>query len=361
MRIPSPHPGRPTRPVIPTSGRRRHRASLLAAVLASAAVLSACGSSSGGAGSSTRRSDGSSEPAASVSPDALRIGDQAGTGAQALLNAAGLLHKLPFKVSWADFTSGPPMLQALSAGSLDLGGVGDAPPVFAAAGGARIAVVGALATNPQNAGLLVPKDSTIHSISQLKGKKIAVAQGSSADYHLLTVLRKAGLSVHDVTLEYLQPAEGLAALSSGNVDAWDVWAPFIQEATAQQGARILVNGVGYGSNYSYEVAAKDSITNAVKAKEIREYLTALDKAHLWADRHPAAWAAVWAQATGLPASVMTKAAEQNTARPVPVNSTIVSAEQGLVDGFYTAGLIPRKFNFADYSYDGFNGTVGSGS
>ena len=139
------------------------------------------------------------------------------------------------------------MLQAMSSGSLDIGGVGDAPPVFAAAGGAKIAIVGALANNPNSAALLVPKGSSITSISQLKGKKIAVAQGSSADYHLLTVLDEGGLSVHDVTLEYLQPAEALAALSSGSVDAWDIWSPFIEQAVAQDGARILVNGHGYGS------------------------------------------------------------------------------------------------------------------
>ena len=159
----------------------------------------------------------------------LRVGDQAGTGAEALLKAAGLLSQLPFKVSWSDFPSGPPMLQAMGAGAIDVGGVGDAPPVFAAAGGANIAIVGATANGPNSAALVVPKGSPIKSISQLRGKTIAVAQGSSADYHLLTVLNKAGLTVHQVTLDYLQPAEGLAALESGKVDAWDVWTPYIEE------------------------------------------------------------------------------------------------------------------------------------
>ena len=147
-----------------------------------------------------------------------RARDQAGTGAQALLTAAGLIGKLPFKVSWSDFTSGPPMLQAIGAGSVDVGGVGNAPPVFAAAGGNKIAIVGAYQANPLASALLVPKGSPITSVAQLKGKRIAVAQGSSAEYHLLTVLTKAGLSVHDVTITYLQPAEGLAALTSAHVD-----------------------------------------------------------------------------------------------------------------------------------------------
>ena len=130
---------------------------------------------------------------ADVSDVTLHIGDQAGTGAQALLTAAGLIGKLPFKAQWSDFTSGPPMLQAMGAGSVDVGGVGNAPPVFAAAGGDQIAIVGALQANPHGSALLVPKGSPIRSVAQLRGKRIAVAQGSSADYHLLTVLNKAGL------------------------------------------------------------------------------------------------------------------------------------------------------------------------
>jgi sulfonate transport system substrate-binding protein len=297
---------------------------------------------------------------ANVSQVTLRVGDQAGTGAQALLTASGLLGKLPFKVTWSDFTSGPPMLQALSAGALDVGGVGNAPPVFAAAGGAKIAIVGALRNNPNNAALVVPKGSPITSITQLKGKKIGVAQGSSADYHLLTVLSKAGLTTHDVSLEYLQPAAGLAALSSGAIDAWDIWAPFIEQVQAQHGARVLVNGDGYGSNYSYVVASRAAIGDTAKATAIRDYLKLLDQAHIWANTHPQAWATDWARATGLPIKVMVTAAKDNTATPVPVDGKIVAAEQSVVNAFSAAGLIPAKYNFGKYTYSGFNSVVGNG-
>ena len=137
-------------------------------------------------------------PSAARSPDlsqvTLRFGDQAGTGAEALLKAAGLFWRSCLsKPTWSDFSSGPPMLQAMGAGAIDIGGVGDAPPVFAAAGGAKIAIVGATENGANSAALVVPKGSPITSISQLRGKTIAVAQGSSADYHLLTVLDKGGL------------------------------------------------------------------------------------------------------------------------------------------------------------------------
>lgn len=375
MRTPRPDHSRPTRPTAAA------RTLCLAAALVSAALLAACGGSSvssqSSAGSSAsapaasgQSSTAGASNAASTKPASrstsgkggipLRVGDQAGTGAQALLQASGLLSKLPFKVQWADFTSGPPMLQAMSGGSLDIGGVGDAPPVFAAAGGADIKLIGALANNPDSAALLVPHNSKITSISQLKGKKIAVAQGSSADYHLLTVLTKAGLSVHDVTLEYLQPAEALAALSSGSVDAWDVWSPFVEQAVAQDHDKVLVNGDEYGANYSYLVAARSAISNAGKAKEIRTFLQTLDQAHVWANQHTGAWAAVWAKATGLPQSVMQAAANHDTQKPIPVNGTNTASEQSLVDAFSQAGLIPSKYDFSKYIDQTFNDAVVSG-
>jgi sulfonate transport system substrate-binding protein len=325
-------------------------------------VGAGCGSSSSSK-STTAKSTASSNASSTtkLSDVTLRIGDQAGTGAEARLQAAGLLGKLPFKVSWSDFTSGPPMLQAIGAGSLDLGGVGDAPPVFAAAGGAKIDIVGAVSSNPNDSALVVPKGSPIHSISQLRGKKIAVAQGSSADYHLLTVLSKAGLTTHDVSLVYLQPAEGLAALDSGSVDAWDIWGPFIQQAQAEKGARVLVNGNGYGANFSYVVASRDALADSAKATAIRDYIKVLNQAYAWTDAHPQAWASAWAKATGLPTSVTLTAAKDDTINPVPINSTTIGSEQDLVNAFSAAGLIPSKYSFSNYAYTGFNSILGSGS
>src|SRR5580704_9756239 len=216
----------------------RGTARMAACLLAAGALAAACASSASDSGGTSAGTKAVS--AADVAKVTLHVGDQAGTGAEALLTAAGLINKLPFKVAWSDFTSGPPMLQAMGSGAIDIGGVGDAPPVFAAAGGEKIAIVGAYQANPLGSALLVPKNSPITSVAQLKGKRIAVAQGSSADYHLLTVLTKAGLTVHDVTLTYLQPAEGLAALSSGHVDAWDIWSPFVEQAEVQDNARALV-------------------------------------------------------------------------------------------------------------------------
>jgi sulfonate transport system substrate-binding protein len=337
------------------------RPARLAAGLLTAGLVAAACSSAPSSSSDAKSSGGAAVTAATLSKVTLRVGDQAGTGAEALLTAAGLINKLPFKVAWSDFPSGPPILQAMAAGSLDIGGVGDAPPVFAAAAGDQIAIVGALLGNPLAAAVVVPKGSPIHSVAQLRGQKIAVAEGSSGDYHLLAVLKQAGLTPKDATLDYLQPTEALPAFASGHVAAWDIWSPYIEEVTAQDGARILVNGSSIGTTYSFEVASRAALADPAKAAAIKDYIKLINQAHAWANTHLQAWATVWGKATGLPYSIMIKAAADDTEHAVPISSTVINSEQQITDDFYSAGLIPAKVDFANFSDTSFNSVVGGSS
>ena len=341
-----------------TTPHRVPRVTAAAAVALLALIAAGCSSSKA---SSSGPSSTASAGTVNVSSVVLHVGDQAGSGSQALLSAAGLLSKLPFKVEWSDFTSGPPMLQAMGSGAVDIGSVGDAPPVFAAAGGEKVAIVGAVTAGPNASAIVVPANSPIHSVAQLKGKKIAVAQGSSADYHLLTVLNKAHLSVHEVSLDYLQPADGLAALTSGHVDAWDVWSPYIEQVVGQDHARILVNGTGYGAPYSFAVASRAALADPAKAAAIRDYLKLLNQAYVWGGSHVTTWASVWAKATGLPDSIMLKAAKDDVRTPVQITPAVVSAEQSVSNAFTTSGLIPGHVDFKNFSVSSFNGTVGGAS
>jgi sulfonate transport system substrate-binding protein len=334
------------------------------AVLAAAGLAAAgCSSSSSSSASSGTSAASTSSPSASsssvdLSSVTLNVGDQKGTGAEAVLSAAGLLNSLPFHVTWSDFTSGPPMLEAMASGSVDIGGVGDAPPVFAASGGEAVEIVGARQTNGDQDALLVPKNSPITSIQQLKGKKIAYGSGSSANYNLLTVLTKASLTPKDVTLVNLQPALALAAFTSGSVDAWDIWPPYVQQAVAQDGAKVLATGSAYGSPYSFEVASKAAVANPDKAAAIKVYLATLDKAYVWAATHPTAWGAAWGKAAGLPTSIMDVAAKIDGTTPIAITSATISSEQNLVNQFFSAGLIPNKVNISNYITEQFNSTVG---
>jgi sulfonate transport system substrate-binding protein len=349
---------------VPASGRasaeqrppRRHSLVwLTAGVLAAGLAAAACSS---GSSTSSTPSSSASVSTSSLSKVTLHVGDQAGTGAEAVLTAAGLINKLPFKIDWSDFTSGPPMLQAMSGGSIDIGGVGDAPPVFAAAGGDKIAIVGARTSSPLSAAVVVPQNSPITSVADLKGKKIAVAQGSSANYHILALLNKAGISVKDVTLDYLQPADALAAFASGHVDAWDVWSPYIEEAVTSDHGRILATGSGLGNVYSFEVASRAALADPEEAAAIKDYLKVLNEAYLWTDTHQQAWATAWAKATGLSGGIMAQATKDDLTTPVPITSTVVGSEQSVSNAFTSAGLIPGHVDFADFSDSAFNSAAG---
>jgi sulfonate transport system substrate-binding protein len=321
------------------------------AVLALAGGLAAACSSS----SSPSASASSTASASDLSSVTLNIGDQKGTGAEAVLTAAGLIDSFPFKLTWADFTSGPPILEAASAGSVDVGGVGDAPPVFAASGGESIVIVGARSTagGDQDA-VVVPHGSSITTVSDLRGKKIAYGSGSSANYQLLTVLKSAGLTTKDVTLVNLQPADALAAFNSGSVDAWDIWPPYVQQVQAD-GATVIATGASYGSPYSFQVASKSAVTG--KAAALKIYLETLNKAYTWTANNPNAWATAWAKATALPLSVMQKAAAIDKQQPIAITSAVIASEQNLVNQFYAAGLIPNKVDITSYITTQFNDTV----
>jgi sulfonate transport system substrate-binding protein len=164
-----------------------------------------------------------------------------------------------------------------------------------------------------------------------------------------------------VTLDYLQPADGLAALTSGHVDAWDVWSPYIEQVVGQDNARILVNGTGFGSPYSFTVASRAALADPAKAAAIRDYLKLLDEAYTWTDSHQPTWSDVWAKATGLPDSVMLTAAKDATYTPVPITSAVVSSEQSVSNAFTAAGLIPGHVDFSDFIDTSFNDTVGGSS
>jgi sulfonate transport system substrate-binding protein len=337
---------------------RRGRAVFAVAGTTAVLAVAACSASSGSSASSSASAPSS---AVNVSSVTLTIGDQKGTGAEALLQAAGLINKLPFKAKWVDFTSGPPMLQAMGAGSVDIGGVGDAPPVFAAAGGSKLKIVGARITPAAAGAVVVPKGSSIATIKQLKGKTIAAPEGTTADYHLLTVLAAAGLTKKEVTVDNLQPADALSAFTSGKIDAWDTWSPYIEEATVQDGGRVLASGTQYGSPYSFQVASDAALNDKAKAAAINDYEKILNEAYVWSTKHVSTWAKIWGDATGLPSATMLKAAQDDVNTPEQINATVINAEQKLTDAFYKAGEIPADVKMTDYMTGEFNDTVTTSS
>lgn len=333
---------------------RAHHLGPAALLLPLTLLLAGCGGASraegagGGTGSGT---DGKGSLT-------LNVGDQKG-GSEALLRAAGELDDLPYKIKWSTFTSGPPLLEAINAGAVDVGAVGNTPPVFAAAAKSKIKVIAATHSRSDGEAILVRKNSPLRRPAQLKGKTVAVAQGSSAHYQLIASLKKAGLTPKDVTLSYLQPADALAAFTRGKVDAWAVWDPYTSQALDRAGARVLTTGQGVVNGLGFQVAAPAALDDKKKSAALKDYTDRLRRAQRWVFTHPDDFAKAWVKETGLPQKAALDAVRRTrgTAVAVAVDKPAIASEQGIVDAFAAQKLIPRSFDFGDFVDPRFNGDL----
>ncbi|MFJ3221999.1 ABC transporter substrate-binding protein [Streptomyces sp. NPDC086783] len=329
----------------------RRRLAPAALLLPLALLLAACGGNSAADTSTGGGTDGKGSLT-------LNVGDQKG-GSEAVLRAAGELKDLDYKIKWSTFTSGPPLLEAVNAKAVDIGGVGNTPPVFAAGAGSKIKVVAAWHGTSRGDTILVPEKSSLKRPAELKGKSVAVAQGSSAHYQLVASLRKAGLGLSDVEVKYLQPADALAAFTSGKVDAWAVWDPYTSQVLKAGQGRVLTDGDGVVNGLTFQVAAPGALADKKKEAAVKDYLERLRRAQDWVYDHPEAWAKVWAKDTGLPYEVALASVKRTNASrvPVAVDDKLVASEQEIVDAFAGLKLIPRKVDFGDFVDTRFNGDL----
>ena len=328
---------------------RRRRTSVAAAVVGLVAALSltACGGDSSGNEDAVNE-DGSVD----LSKVTLIVGDQKGTSAQALLKASGL-EDTEYTIQWQEFTSGPPMLEALGAEAIHVGMVGNTPPIFAAAGGDKFKVAAAASYTGQGDAILVPKDSPIPSVADLKGKTVAVAQGSSANYNLLAQLENAGLSYDDITVQNLQPGDALTAFDAGQVDAWTVWEPYTSQAEQTANARVLADGDDLVNGLNFQVVSEAAIEDEATKAALEDYLNRITKAQVWSSENQEDWSKVWATQTGLDPAITLSAAKRRPVTPVPVDDEVVSSEQEMADAFFANGLLPEEVDIADFFTDEF--------
>jgi sulfonate transport system substrate-binding protein len=325
--------------------RRRDFLAALAFSATSAGVLSACGGSRSGAQQAPVPPP---VGAADLKNVTLRIGDQKGNS-RSVLRAAGVDDsQFPYRVQWATFTSGPPLLEALSANAIDIGGVGNTPPLFAAASKANIKVVSVSKGNVTSDAVVVPKDSPLQKPEDLRGKKIALARGSSSHGQILLNLRKFGMKPQDVQLLFLQPADAMGAFKRGDVDAWAIWDPYFSQIQLESGARVIIDGEGTANGLSFQVGNPTSLADAAKNTAIADYVVRLARALVFADTHREQRAKAWAEDTGLPVEVTRRATDLGPDLPVPLDKAVIDSEQELADAFVEAREIPRKFEFAEF-------------
>lgn len=286
----------------------------------------------------------------------LQVGDQSGL-VQALLHAADEDRTADYSLTWHPFPAGPALLEAISAGAVDVGVVGNAPPVFAQAGGFAISIIGVADGAQNNNALLVPEDSGVRSVAELKGKRVAVAKGSSGHYLLLAALRQAGLSARDVDVVYVSPVDAQNAFASGHLDAWAVWYPFVGQAVAR-GARILLDGSAWPeTGLNFTVASSQALADPQRAGQLADLLARLARAQAWATAHPVEWAQALAATTRLPLSLVQEMVSHQSLRYVPISPAVITLQQRLADAFAEAHLIPRTVPVEAIFDPRFNGAL----
>ncbi|QKG83118.1 sulfonate ABC transporter substrate-binding protein [Kroppenstedtia pulmonis] len=275
--------------------------------------------------------------------DTIRIGYQK-FGPLSVMKARGTLEKQlephGIKVEWTHFTAGPQLMEALHAGSIDIGQGGDTPPIYAQAAGTPFVYIGAGEPRPESEAILVPKDSPIRSVKDLKGKRVALNKGSNVHYFLVSALEKEGLSYQDIHPVYLKPGEARPAFAKKSVDAWAIWDPYYAAAEIDLGARKIADGKGYSSNREFFFAQKDY---AAQNKEILQILLKeLKITAQWYNRHPDQTATLLSKQIDMDIQPVTKAIRRVKHHVGPMDLSIVQEQQRIADTFTRHKLIPGK-------------------
>ncbi|GAA5543333.1 MULTISPECIES: sulfonate ABC transporter substrate-binding protein [Brucella] len=283
----------------------------------------------------------------------LRIGYQK-YGTLVLLKARGILEeklqKIGFDVRWTEFPAGPQLLEALNVGAVDFGTTGETPPIFAQAAGAPLVYIAHEPPAPTGEAILVPKDSPIKTVAELKGKNVALNKGSNVHYLLVKALEDAGLAYTDIKTTFLPPADARAAFERGAVDAWVIWDPFQAAAEIAIEARELRNGEGLVPNHQFYLGAKPFVDANPQAIDI--VIDAIAEIDTWIKDNTATVAAELAPSVGIPENVLVRAVERQSYGVKPLDAAVIAQQQEIADTFFKLGLIPKEISIAEVTRKG---------
>ena len=280
--------------------------------------------------------------------DTVRIGYQK-YGTLVLLKAKGTLEKRLAEqgvdVQWTEFPGGPQLLEGLNVGSIDFGVTGETPPVFAQAAGADLLYVAYEPPAPTSEAILVPKDSPITSVKDLKGKKVVLNKGSNVHYLLVRALEDAGLKYTDIQTVFLPPADARAAFERGSVDAWVIWDPYQAAAEQQLHARTLRDATGIADNHQFYLATKPFAEQHPKV--IETLIDEVRNVGEWAKAHPQEVTQQVAPLLGLPADITEISVKRQGYGAQFLTPEVVNAQQKIADSFYQLKLIPKPLVIKD--------------
>ncbi len=292
-------------------------------------------------------------PLQAQAAEELKIGYQK-TGLPVIARQQGVIEKAleakGVKVSWVEFTAGPPLVEALNVGSINVGWTGDAPPIFGQAAGSAIVYVAALPSNGKGEAIFTKPEGGIKSVADLKGKKVGVGKGTSAHNLLVAAIEKNGLKFSDIDVVYLSPADAAAAFASDKIDAWAVWDPFYAIAETRYKPVTLARTSEVLNVSTYFLANRDYAKS--HADTINITLDALGEAAKWSAANRDKVAAALHEVTGVPLEAQTLAANRSEFGISKIDDKIIASQQETADRFYRLGLIPKQISIKDAVWSG---------
>jgi sulfonate transport system substrate-binding protein len=287
----------------------------------------------------------------------LRVGDQRGN-MRAVLEAANALHGAPYEITWAEFPAAAPLIEAMNAQAIELGVVGDAPFTFGFAAGVPMRVIATRRSTQRGLAIVVPGNSPAHTLTDLRGKRIATGRGSVGHFLVLAALRQANIPVDAVKLIFLLPADAHSALTAGAVDAWSTWEPYTSQVEVLEGGRQIVNGVGIAPGQGFQIASLAAI--AAKRDQLGDFLTRLTVARRWANAHVDQYAEIWAKLMNFPVSVPRHWFARTSEELALIDDRAIGDEQSVIDLYADAGLLRNKFTAASAFDASFNAAIRRG-
>ncbi len=253
-------------------------------------------------------------------------------------------------VTWTEFPAGPPMLEAMNAGSIDFGYTGESPPIFAQVAGIPLVYVAYDPWSPKAEAIIVPKNSPLKTVAELKGKRVAFAKGSNANYLLVKALEKAGLKYDDIKPTTLPPPDARGAFEGNNVEAWAIWDPYLAAAVAATGARTLTDGTGLVPNRGYYLAAKSFVEK--QPDTLKTVLDQVKKTSNWAQKNPTEVAKFLSPVLGIDAAVLEVAEKRREYGVLPITDEVIAGQQEAANTFYKIKLVTKSINVKEAVWKG---------
>lgn len=249
------------------------------------------------------------------------------------------------QVKWVEFPAGPQLLEGLNVGSVVFGESGEAPPIFAQAASPNLVYVANQPVAPNAEALIVQKNSPIQSIQDLKGKRVALNKGSNVHYLLLKLLEKNQLTLQDIQVVYLPPADARAAFEKGAVDAWVIWDPFFAAAEQQIGARVLATGQNLVSNHQFYLADRKFAEQHPEV--LKTVVQQLNQTTEWVKTHQDDAARLLEKPTALDFNILKTSISRMGFGVTTLSSEVIQQQQYVADAFYQQKLIPQPLKIQD--------------